>query len=226
MKILNIIQWLLVASFLAPGSGSAEILHGIFPLDSLVDIKNKFPNGKFTRQTPAWLQENQAMFRMVGDGFPGALILVFDDPRPYSKRALENRCKDKAESGVQAAVCDGHRQMVAYSDDEALSISWVRWIPEKPIPFERYRSKYGEPTRVEFDRNSMVPEAEWDKVGLQAELSDDMKFVRFVTTQFTRGEIRAAYLKRFNFVPDDYKDAAVDPPARSRPQSRPKKQLP
>lgn len=206
-----------------PGFGSAEILHGIYPLDDLAAVKKKFPNARFTKLAPAWLKEDQAMLKMVGDGFPGELILVFADDRPMFKQWVSANCNDPVQQSAES-TCTSRKRLALQSDDDALTISWVRWVPVQPIPFERYRSKYGEPSKMDFD-NDMVPTAEWESVALSAQLSDDKKFVQFVTTAFTRSEQRVAWLRVFNFVPEYLKDSSSEPSPSRPPKGKLQKQL-
>lgn len=188
-----------------PFISNAEILHGIFPLQSLQNIKANYPYGRFTRVNAAWVTEAEAFYSMTGEGFPGTLYLAFEDGRPRQKKVVAEKCVGDSPS-MSAGVCEIFQKLANSPDDTALTINWVRWVPPQPIPYERYRSKYGEPTMVSFNDNTMKPNAFWEKVNLRADLADDNKSVLSVTTNFSRSELRAAWLRIGEFVPDDLKD--------------------
>jgi hypothetical protein len=196
----------------------AEILHNVYPLDDLRDIKQKYPNALFTRVRAAWVTEGEAFFKMTGQGFVGALYLAFSDGRPSAKQYLENNCRTDSTAPARTeaveTLCQLNKKWAERSEDEALSINWVRWAPDQPIPFERYRSRYGEPTQIDFDSNTMVPQAYWKAVDLRANLSDDKKFVLTVETTFTNSEVRQAWLRRFGFIPESLKPSPEDSPVK------------
>lgn len=197
----------------------AEILHGVLPLDSLKEVKQKFPNAQFTRLKPAWVTEDEAFFRMSGSGFVGELYLDFSDERPSAKKSIAKLCSDSSDTPPES-LCGIYSTLASQSDDEALSINWVRWVPPQAIPIQRYRSKYGEPTRIDFSKDTMEPEAHWDTIALDAGLSDDQKMVIKVETIFSRSERRQAYLRKYGFVPEFLKDSA-SPPSPSNDKSKP-----
>ena len=192
---------------------SAEILHGVFPLDTLKVIKGKYPNARFERVNAAWVTEDEAFFKMTGKGFPGTLYVAFNDTRPTRKREFAEKCMFPAQT-VDAS-CTFKKKLSEDTDDDALRTKWVRWIPSTAIPLERYRSKYGEPT-FEFAQDTMAPTALWKSVGLSANLSDDKNFVLSVETQFSLAEIRAVWIRDIGFVPDFLKDEPT-PTERTRP---------
>ncbi len=195
---------------------NAEILHGVFPLDTLKAIKAKYPNARFDRVNAAWVTENEAFFQMTGSGFPGTLYVAFTDSRPTAKKYLLEKCMFPAQT--TDAICAVRKKTSEENDDDALTTSWVRWVPPSPIPLDRYKSKYGEPT-FEFAKDSMAPTAEWKSVELSARLSDDKKMVLTIETAFTRAELRAAWIRDFGFVPDFLKDEPA-PKQTPRPAAR------
>lgn len=212
---------------LLPAIASAEILHGVFLLDSLKAVKQKYPNGQFSRVNSAWVTEAEAFYQMTGTGFPGTLFVAFNDVRPLFKKNLAEKCGEPI-SDQMAESCKSNRSLANQNEDDALSVKWVRWVPAQPIPLERYMSKYGEPTKFGFDKDTMIPYAQWDTAALSAELSDDKKMVLFVTTSFTRSETRAAWLRTVGFVPDFLKDEPtpkVPPEQKDKPRAPLKKIL-
>ncbi len=198
-------------------SCSAEILQGVFPLDDLKDIKLKYPNGQFQRINAAWVTPDQAFIQLSGRGFPGELFLAFFDERAKAKKYVADKCVDTSTLPVDP-LCQLHKWVASRSDEDALTIDWVRWVPAQGIPFERYRSKYGEPTKVDFDNNTMIPFAYWDAAELRANLSDDKKLVLSVETAFTRSEIRQAWLRKHGWVPDALKDPQPATPGIGKPK--------
>ena len=190
---------------LVPAIASAEILHGVYFFDTLKAVKEKYPNGQFGRVKAAWVTEAEAFYQMTGTGFPGTLFVAFTDSRPANKKYLAENCGEPI-SDDNAAGCKIVRSIANENDDDALQVKWVRWAPAQPIPLERYRSKYGEPTKIDFENDTMTPYARWDTVALDARLSDDKKMVLYITTAFTRSETRAAWLRTVGFVPEFLKD--------------------
>ena len=193
--------------------GSAEILHGVFPYDTLKVIKAKYPNAQFERVNAVWVTEGEAFFKMTGKGFPGTLYVAFTDSRPIHKRNFEEKCLFPAQT--VDALCKINKKFSEQTDDDALSTQWVRWTPIAAIPLERYKGKYGEPT-FQFAQDTMAPTARWKSVELLANLSDDKKFVLSVETVFSRAELRAAWVRDTGVLPDFLKDEPT-PNERTRP---------
>lgn len=196
---------------------NAEILHGVRPMDTLGDVKLRYPNAKFEKINAAWVTEMQAFISMSGQGFPGTLRIVFLDPRPTARKDLLSICAN--ESAVPNTFCIGRKETAAKSDDDALSLNWVRWVPQQPIPIARYISKYGEPSRYDFDDATMTPTARWDRVELRAQLSDDKKLVEFIDTNFTKSEWAEAWKRTRGYVPEYLRD---EKDRRSTPKPEPK----
>ena len=200
-------------------TGRSEILHGVFPYDTLKVVRAQYPNARFERVNAAWVTEDNAFFKMTGTGFPGTLYIAFNDSRSKHKKDFTETCLYPAQK--QDVACGIKKSLSEKSDDDALSTNWVRWIPPAAIPIERYKNKYGEPT-YEFAKDTMVPTASWTSVALSASLSDDKKFVLSVETAFSRPELRAAWVRDAGFVPDFLKDEPTAsertiPPIKKRP---------
>ena len=191
---------------------NAEILHDVFPFESLKQIKSTYPKASFTALSPAWLKENQAFYSMSGSGFPGTLMLIFDDSRTLGKdRYLALNCDSDVErSDLDKRKCDVWRSVKNRPVDDALTISWVRWVPAAPIPIDRYKSRYGEPTKVEFSPMDMTPYAEWTSIALTAQLSDDKRLVLYVDTAFTKAEYRAAWKAFGEYLPENLREPGDD----------------
>lgn len=199
-------------------SAHSEILQGIQPLDTLGDIQKRFPNATLMPVKAAWVQEDQAFYSLEGMGLPGKMRLAFDDSRPGWKKTL-NKLTQKMSDDPQFSDTDKTFMEIAERQSQqpmasALTINWVRWIPDAPVPFERYKSKYGKPDRCGFSDADLTPFCEWKGKALTATLTDDQKAVLQVDSGFSRDEYRAAYMNKYNFVPDWLKESdAVSSPS-------------
>jgi len=92
------------------------------------------------------------------------------------------------------------RALSVLPDDEALQVSWVRWVPDEPIPISRYNQRYGTPV-CSFSE-AMKPICTWKAVELEASMSTDEKSVNFVTTIFTQKERQQGFLRHYGYIPD------------------------
>jgi hypothetical protein len=189
--------YFIVAIFIAitPIIARTEILQGISYIDTLGEVRQKYPNARFEIVKPAWLKLDETFYRITGSGIPGAIMILFNDGRPDFKKMLtenaENPNYDK----------DGVIKLLAtQQDNEALNAIWVRWIPTQAIPLDRYKQKYGQP-KCSLD-DAMRPICTWPAVGLEAQMSDDQKLVEFVTTVFTKSEKQAQAIKKKGSIPD------------------------
>lgn len=175
---------------------SAEIYHGIGPLDLLGDLKTKFPNAKFMKLNPAWAQQTDVMYQIDGAGLSGKIIVKLYDGRPQYREQL------KGQEHLEL-----YEKLANEPDDKAISVEWVRWVPDAPIPLARFISKYGKSYKSGFDDDDLQPYRVWEEKGLIVYLSDDEKNVVRVDYQFTRAEHRAAWQKKYDFIPDWLKEA-------------------
>src|SRR5260221_7152976 len=78
---------LVILSVMAAESG-AETYGGIGYLDTFGMVKGRFPGGSFERQSPAWAQESDVMYKVTGAGLPGTIIITFYDSRPWARNEL------------------------------------------------------------------------------------------------------------------------------------------
>ncbi|MEI6757050.1 MAG: hypothetical protein WCK85_04280 [Chlorobium sp.] len=179
-------------------SAYGESYRDIGALDNLGDIKNRFPNAKVEKLSPGWAQAKDALYKFTGEGMSGNLIIKFDDYRFEYKDAIE---KDPTSQNAELL-----QNLSQQSDDAAMSVSWVRWVPDTKIPLQRLIAKYGKPEKSGFSNEDYQPYRSWDKKGLEAYLSDDEKYVVRIDFFFTRQEYRNAYLSKYKFVPDWLKD--------------------
>lgn len=183
------VLWTLVVA----SSVHAESYQDIGPLDSLGDVKSKFQNAQIEKLSPGWAKASDALYKLTGDGMLGWIIVKFDDSRPGFNELVEKY--------PTSEYVERFREMSQQPEDQAMSVSWVRWVPQSRIPLERLVSKYGKPDRSGFSDSDFQPFRAWGKKGVEAYLSDDEKTVLRIDFQFTREEYRRAYLARYKWVP-------------------------
>ena len=214
MRVLGVALLALVTSL--TGIATAEIYQDIAPLDTLADVSAKFPNATLEHRAPAWAQPTDVLISLQGRGISGSIVVKFYDGRPNYRRSAETAENDELKKQFE--------EWANESDENALTVEWVRWIPAEPIPLKRFVAKYGEPDSTGFRDDNMRPYRQWDR-GILANLDDDLKNVTDVEFTFTKAEQRAAWQKRHGFVPDFLKEPPAAPkskPARPAPKRSPK----
>lgn len=174
----------------------AETYRDIGLFDTLGDLKEKFPTANFSKQNPAWAQKTDVLYQISGEGMSGLIVVKFYDERPYLQ-ALLMRAGDSLEPSVKERT----ENMINQTDEEAITVEWVRWVPDYPIPVTRFVSKYGKPDKSGFSDESLQPYRSWEKKGLTAHLTDNEKNVVRVDFEFTKSEQRAAYRKKGMAIP-------------------------
>ena len=180
---------------IATGS-QAETYGNIFPLDTLGDLKEKYPNANFSKRTPAWASKYDAMYSIDGSGLSGTIIVKFHDYRPFIKELLST-------GGYTEEEVDNFKKVANRSDEEALTVSWVRWVPAQPIPISRFVSKYGKFEKSGFSDEDLEPYRSWESKGLVAYLANDEKSVVRVDYEFTKQERRRAYKAKGLQIPEN-----------------------
>lgn len=231
-SFLNI-TWYLYFSvcllLITPNLAYAEIYQDIRPFDTLGDLKAKFPHAEFEKKYPAWAKDTDAMYSITGAGLSGTITVKFDDIRPFNKKrlnfliaekerreSLENQENIKAnknnynlldpqtysQSELETEI-ELFQTIVNETDETALTVSWVRWIPTNIIPLGNFIVKYGKPDKSGFSDDDMKPYNSWNR-GILVTLSDDGKNVLIVEYAFTDEEyandwdIRYPYMKKDN----------------------------
>lgn len=137
---------------------------------------------------------------MKGFGLNGTVILLFSDFRPTYKNWAE---ASEDPEDIEAFKIRSQR-----SDAEALSIRWVRWIPNNSLLLEHLVSKYGPPEKSVFPDESYGLSRSWEGAGVTAYLSSDEKHVKRIDFSFTKGDRRQAYIQKKLPVPDWFKDTS------------------
>jgi hypothetical protein len=175
-------------------SANAENLMGIRYMDTLAQVKARYPNANFTALKPAWLQPTAAFIEVSGMGMNGSLRIAFSDPRPLFRQMVADNAADPTFDPQGA-----YKRLMVQADDDALAVEWVRWVPSGPIPIERYTLRYGSPA-CKFD-DTMQPVCEWPAVQIEAQMSDNHKLVYFVTSSFTKAEKAEAWKRLYKIEP-------------------------
>ncbi len=191
------------ALVLIPLAAQCETYRDIGPLDSLGDIKAKFPSATAKKLSPAWAQPTDAMYQFTGTGLSGTIIVKFEDGRPNYSKQLDANTDEASAKFLQ--------RLANQSDEEALYVRWVRWVPDAPIPVQRLISKYGPPEKSAFSDEDFEPYRDWERKGVTAYLSSDEKNVVRIDFAFTKNEYRSAWQKKYQFVPDWLKEGATQP---------------
>ena len=168
----------LVLLFLFCNVSIAEIYRDFTPFLSLSQIKKRYPNAIFDVVKAGWVQENQTFLKLHGTGLPGETYLAFSyDDSYFTKRILEIDKEVAATPDVDHTETLKSREHIQKvldrSLDEKMTLDWVRWVPVAMIPFERLKSRYGEPEKCDFSLEDYTPFCEWSSKGVHAILSDD-----------------------------------------------------
>jgi hypothetical protein len=182
-----------ILCFLISSTALAEIYQGIGPLDNLGDVKAKFPGAVYENIKAAWVTDEDALYKISGTGISGSIYVKFTDSRPAFRKMAQ-----ESESNEPNEVINSLAQE---SDEKALSVSWVRWVPVQPIPLQRFILKYGNPSKSGFDDQDLAPYKLWENRGISAFISDNEKYVVRVDYSFTTQEYRSAYKEKYNYIP-------------------------
>jgi hypothetical protein len=191
---------LLVLSLLC-GAVHAEVLFGIQYSATLGMVKKLYPNAEYTKQKPAWLQPDEAFFKISGRGMSGEIFVAFVDPRPlwstYTAEKAIATLQSTGKTPTQEQVdhyINFARSMASSSDDDALSISWVRWVPDRAIPLRKLESRYGKAS-CSLDE-AFNTACSWAKRSLVASMGADGKAAMYLETDFTKTEREQGVVSR------------------------------
>jgi hypothetical protein len=195
---VSILLFLACTALLCPDA-SAEVYGNIGYLDTLGDVRAKYPNANFQKIRPAWAQEDDALYQITGVGLSGTIVVKFFDSRPMNRKLWEN--------ATDESMKEAFRQFSVGLEDNMLGVQWVRWVPASPIPLARFVSKYGAFQKAGFREDDLTPYRYWMTKGLSVFLSDDEKNVRSVEYEFTNADKRRAFQEKFGSVPDWLKEA-------------------
>ena len=182
--------------FLCPTVGRSEIYLGIEPYSTLADLKQKFPNGMFRRHTPAWSNEEEAMYSVTGSGISGTIVTMFIDTNLLEWKIQASKAL------IDGQIENLNKVLIPRSEstDDKFYILWVRWIPETPFSVKRLTSKYGKHETLSYSKIDYQPYIEWKKHGVLAYLSKNGKDVVRIDFDFTEKEKRELR-KRIDSLP-------------------------
>jgi hypothetical protein len=184
-----------------PYAIKAETYKEIGCLDTLAEVKAQFPKADFKRiQNAAWLQEDDVLYEITGLGMSGSIVIRFYDDRPLFKKWADTQADDEQKEIYTK---------LANAPDDSVTVSWVRWVPDSPIPLQRFILKYGKPEKSGFSDDDLQPYRTWETKGLTAFLSDDEKAVRRVDYHFTKEERRSAYVRKGRPLPAWLKEPSL-----------------
>lgn len=210
-QVFLVILFLLIL----PAMAKSEIYGGIEPLSTLGDVKEILPNAKFERSYPAWATTSDAFYQVTGEGLQGKILINFHDYRPFFKeRAMLGENQSSQETS------DFLNGMANQSDEEALEVEWLRWIPAEPLPIQRLISRYGNPTKSGYTEDGFNPYKYWPDKGVLATVTDDCKYFTMIDYSFTNSELRKAWIDKRGFVPDYLNEVSSKP--KPKPKAKPK----
>lgn len=182
---------------------SAETYKDIGPLDTLADLKSRFPGANFQRLAPAWARAGDAVFSISGSGMSGTIVVKLTDTRVM--------WHEWAAQESDPALKEKFKEFANQPSDVALSVDWVRWLPTNPIPLARFVAKYGRPESTGFADEDLSPYRRWMRRGLTTYLSDDEVNVLRVDFEFTAEEFRKAYRSKNREIPPWLRESANEP---------------
>ena len=176
----------LVACLLAIASvAQAEVFYGIEYMDTLADVKRKYPGAVFSRVRPAWLQPDQACVEMSGSGVSNKIVIIFEDIRPFFLSRLNYGGDNPYENNL--------KKLLGQSDDDALTVAEVRLLYSPPIKIESFKRRYGPNTCRETEDFRKL--CDFPGRAITALLTPDEKSVFMALSWFTDKE-RAQILQR------------------------------
>lgn len=185
----------------------AEIYKGIAPLNTLSDLKQRFPGADFEKLKPAWAQATDVLYSVTGAGLTGTIVVKFIDPRPWyqdlldQSRGTPEERREQSGGTLNETPQQERLRALAQGADDGITVEWVRWIPDRPISLQRFIAKYGPPTKSDFTEDDFQPYREWSARGLIAFLDDAAKSVVRVDYVFTADEQRRAWKAKTGFIP-------------------------
>lgn len=180
------------------GVSKAEVFFGINYAATLGEIKSSYPKAQYVKLNSAWITESDAFIKITGAGLGVDIRVAFEDLRPAAKKLflLENQ-KTEADQ----MVSDGFKSMMAKTDDEALTVEWVRLTYMSPIPIDVFKKRYGNPSKCEHDESFNLM-CRWPEKALIAGMSADGKFVTNAESSFTKSEKQLLFIRSGKPIPE------------------------
>lgn len=190
-----------------PSITIAETYKNIGPLDTLGDVKEKFPNANYEILNAGWVTQSDALYKITGEGMSGTIVVKFDDSRPNFKKYAQEQ--------PESEHIDTFNKLAAEEDEAALTVNWVRWVPDTLIPLQRFILKYGQPEKSGFSDEDMQPYKIWETKGLTAYLTDNGAHVDRVDYAFTKNEYRSAWKLKHGFIPSWFQNPSEKQPKKT-----------
>lgn len=190
-----VIMMAIIACFFTTAA-SGEIYQGILPFSTMADLKKLFPGAEFNYVKTAWAQESEYVYKIVGPGLPGTIMVKMNDFSFYFKNYMKENPEEEFNENFRS---------MAIPSDETATVEWVRYIPNNTIPLERIITKYGKIESSGFSETDFRPYKKWDSKGVFASLSDNGKEVVMLDFYFTEAEKCEANAKS-GFIPEECKD--------------------
>jgi hypothetical protein len=172
---------IVVVLLILSNSTYAEIYENIGPCDTYSDLKQKFPNATLEKRNPAWATKNDVMCSISGARIIGTIVVKFQDKRGNLIKIVE---KD----------FEKQKKLIEPLSQDSLAVEWVRWVPDSPIPIQRFISKYGKWDSKGYSDQDMAPYRAW-KRGIDIILTEDEKKAISVDYHFTTEDYRKACKK-------------------------------
>jgi hypothetical protein len=193
---------------------SGEVYKGIMPSFVLNDVKKLFPNATFEKMNPAWAKENDALYKVLGPGLSGTIVIKLTSYKETFKSSAQHvdslieadsllspdtlkwdeRFKSKRANFRKFSESDW-KSFQEYTED-SMEVSWVRWVPDSKIPVKRFIIKYGKPDTTNYSDDDLTPYKYW-KRGISV-YYDDKEIVEKVDFDFTYEDEKNDYLIRNN----------------------------
>jgi hypothetical protein len=187
-----------LAAWAAPSS-----MLGIEPLDTLADVKAKWPNAQWQEVQKATEAEPFAMWTMAAGAWRGmgTLVVYFQDTRWQAKSMLQQT----SESVEQPEW----RQAAQATDDDALVIDSMTLVLQEAMPLKALVKQYGRyDATMPLDDGQGVY-AVWHAKGMRAVVSDASQQVEQIDFVFTPEDIGNAYRRNGQEVPPDIEAAML-----------------
>jgi hypothetical protein len=159
----------------------AEIFQNINYMETLGQIKTKFPNAKYEKVYPAWLEKYNSLISIEGPGLGVVITIVFFDQRIIIRDEIDKQ------NLSQNDITDRFKKVLKLEDDYALRVKNVRVIYTDLIPMSTFKKRYGAPAKCEHNENFEF-KCIWPKKNMLASMTNDGNSVEYAESWFTEKE--------------------------------------
>lgn len=178
--------WLIACLLAISSVAQAEVFYGIEYMDTLADVKRKYPGAVFSRVRPAWLQQHQAYIEMTGSGISNKIVIIFEDIRPFLLSILNDGGDNPYENNLKT--------LLNQSDEDALKVAEVRLLYSPPIKIESFKKRYGQNTCRETEDFRKL--CDFPGRAITALLTLDDRYVLMAISWFTDQERKQIFQKK------------------------------